>query len=120
MTRIFFYIGILLIFNTSLFVQALARLMTTAKGVQIKVIVENCGGIDGLGKMKVGNFVYSNREGRIFNTKGTESIKLLDMIGKKSSADLDFVPGKNLILDPTFTANRVEAYQLNTQVFQLK
>ncbi len=119
MTRIFFYIGILLIFNTSLFAMTLTKPWTTIEGVQIKVIIENCGGIGGLGKMKDDNFIYSNEEGRIFITKETESIKLLSTMGKKNTADIDFVPGKNLILYPTFLANSVEVYPFNPQIFQL-
>ena len=42
----------------------------------LKVLVDNCGGIDGIEKMENGEFVYSNWPGRIFVTKGPESIKL--------------------------------------------
>ena len=76
----------------------------------IKALVENCGGIDGLEKLDNGNFIYSNWEGRIFITKGVDSIKLLDTVGKGNTADIDFVPGKNLVLVPTFSGNSVEAY----------
>jgi DNA-binding beta-propeller fold protein YncE len=79
---------------------------------EIKVLVDKCGGIDGLEKTDKGQFVYSNWEGRIFVTNGTESIKLLDTAGKKNTADIDYVPGKNLVLVPTFSGNSVDAYQL--------
>ncbi len=83
------------------------------KTKSIKTLVENCGGIDGLEKLKDGNFIYSNWQGRIFITKGTESIKLLDTVDKLNTADIDFVPDKNLVLVPTFSGNSVEAYTLN-------
>ncbi len=79
---------------------------------KISVLAENCGGIDGLEKMKDGNFIYSNWPGRIFVTKGTESIKLLDTVDKKNSADIDWVQDKNLVLVPTFFGNGIEAYKL--------
>ena len=79
---------------------------------EIKVLVEKCGGIDGLERMENGQFVYSNWEGRIFVTKDGESIKLLETVGKQNTADIDFVPGKNLVLVPTFLANSLEAYEL--------
>lgn len=82
------------------------------KTKEIKVLVDKCGGIDGLEKTEKGNFVYSNWQGRIFVTNGTESTKLLDTVDKKNTADIDYVPGKNLVLVPTFSANSVEAYQL--------
>ena len=78
----------------------------------IKVIVDKCGDIDGLQKLDNGQFLYSNWEGRIFITKGSESIKLLDTVtDKKNTADVSFVPVKNLVLVPTFMANSVDAYQ---------
>lgn len=79
---------------------------------KINILVENCGGIDGLEKLKDGNFIYSNWPGRIFITKGKESVKLLETVGVKNTADIDFVPEKNLVLVPTFQANSVEAYIL--------
>jgi hypothetical protein len=63
--------------------------------------------------MENGEFIYSNWPGRIFVTKGTESIKLLDTVDKKHTADIDYVPGKKLVLVPTFSGNSVEAYKLN-------
>ena len=81
------------------------------KSKEIKVLVDKCGGIDGLEKLENGQFIYSNWEGRIFVTKGAESIKLLDTVGKQNTADIDFVPGKNLVLVPTFMANSVDAYE---------
>lgn len=82
------------------------------KTKEIKVLVDKCGGIDGLEKTEKGQFVYSNWQGRIFVTNGTESIKLIDTVDKKNTADIDYVPGKSLVLVPTFSANSVEAYQL--------
>lgn len=78
----------------------------------LKPLVDKCGGIDGLERMENGQFVYSNWAGRIFVTKDKESIKLLDTVDKKNSADIDYVPGKKLVLVPTFSANSVEAYEL--------
>lgn len=82
------------------------------KTKEIKVLVDKVGGADGLEKLKDGNFIYSNWEGRIFITKGPESIKLLDTVGTKNTADIDYVPGKNLVLVPTFSGDSVEAYEL--------
>lgn len=82
------------------------------KTKELKPLVDNCGGIDGLEKLKDGNFVYSNWKGLIFITKGTKSIQLLDTVDKQNTADIDFVQGKNMVLVPTFLANSVEAYLL--------
>ena len=79
----------------------------------IKVLNENTGGIDGLEKMSDGNFIYSNWQGRIFITKGTESIKLLDTAGKLNTADIDWIPWQKLVLVPTFSGNSIDAYKLN-------
>jgi len=88
-------------------------LQADIKTKELKVLVDNCGGIDGIEKLKDGNFVYSNWKGLIFVTKGLESIKLLDTVDKKNTADIDFIPEKNLVLVPTFSGNSVEAYTLN-------
>lgn len=79
----------------------------------LKPLVDKCGGIDGLEKISDDQFVYSNWQGRIFVTKGKESIKLLDTVDKQNTADIDYVPGKKLVLVPTFSGNSVDAYQLN-------
>ena len=83
------------------------------KTKELKVLADNCGGIDGLEKMENGDFVYSNWPGRIFVTKGAESIKLLDTVDKQNTADIDYVPGKKLVIVPTFSGNSVDAYKLN-------
>lgn len=88
-------------------------LQADIKTKEINVLADNCGGIDGIEKLKDGNFVYSNWKGLIFVTKGSESIKLLDTVDKKNTADIDFIPEKNLVLVPTFSGNSVEAYILN-------
>jgi len=87
-------------------------LQADIKTKELKALVDNCGGIDGLEKLKDGNYIYSNWKGVIFITKGSESIKLLDTVDKKNTADIDFIPGKNLVIVPTFLANSVEAYIL--------
>ncbi|MFA5326931.1 MAG: hypothetical protein WC384_04000 [Prolixibacteraceae bacterium] len=88
-------------------------LQADMKTKKVEVVVDDCGGIDGLEKMPDGNFIYSNWVGRIFITKNGKSIKLLDTVDKKNSADIDFVPGKNIVLVPTFFSNSIEAYKLN-------
>lgn len=82
------------------------------KTKEIKVLIEGVGGADGLEKLENGNFIYSNWPGRIFITKGAESIKLIDTVGTKNTADIDYVPGKNLVLVPTFSGDSLEAYEL--------
>jgi sugar lactone lactonase YvrE len=79
----------------------------------ITAVISNCNRIDGLERLEDGNFIYSNWEGRIYITKGAESIKLLDTVDKQNTADIDFIPGKNIVLVPTFSGNSVEAYTLS-------
>lgn len=79
---------------------------------KITAVVEHCNGIDGLEKLSDGNFIYSNWEGRIFITKGSQSVKLLDTVGKSNTADVEYEPSLNLLLVPTFFTNSIDAYQL--------
>jgi DNA-binding beta-propeller fold protein YncE len=71
-------------------------------------------GIDGLVYFKKGRFLTSDWEGRTFLiTKDGDVRKLLDTRAKKiNSADIGFVPEKNLIIIPTFYKDRVVAYKL--------
>lgn len=87
-------------------------LKANPKTKAMEPIVDECGGIDGLEKMSDGNFVYSNWKGLIFVTKGKQSIKLLDTVDQQNTADIDFIPGKNVVLVPTFLGNSVDAYLL--------
>lgn len=76
-------------------------------------LLDEAQGIDGLEKLKDGNFIFSNWVGRIFISKNGEVINLLDRSEKKlNTADIDFIPKQNLILVPTFFSNSVEAYKL--------
>ena len=96
-----------------LYIGTAQLLQADMKTKAVKVLIEKCGGIDGLERLNNGNFIYSNWEGRIFFTKDSGSVKLLDTVGKQNTADIDFVPDKNIVLVPTFSGNSVEAYQLN-------
>lgn len=98
--------------NGKLYIGTGQILQADIKTKEIQVLVNDCGGIDGLEKLKDGNFIYSNWKGLIFITKGVKSIQLLDTVDKQNTADIDFVPGKNMVLVPTFLANSVDAYLL--------
>lgn len=98
--------------NGKLYIGTKKILQADVKTKKISPVVEDCGAIDGLEKMNDGNFIYSNWEGRIFITKGNQSTKLLDTVGKLNTADIDFVPTKNLVLVPTFFGNSIDAYVL--------
>lgn len=98
--------------NGKLYIGTGQILQADIKTKEIQVLVNDCGGIDGIEKLKDGNFIYSNWKGLIFITKGVKSIQLLDTVDKQNTADIDFVPKKNIVLVPTFLANSVEAYLL--------
>lgn len=98
--------------NGKLYIGTGQILQADIKTKEIQVLVNDCGGIDGIEKLKDGNFIYSNWKGLIFITKGIKSIQLLDTVDKQNTADIDFVPEKNIVLVPTFLANSVEAYLL--------
>ena len=79
----------------------------------IKEIISDAGGVDGLEKNKKGEFVYSNWPGRIFIHRNGKNIKLLDSTEKKiNTADLDYSMKFDLILVPTFYDNRIVAYRI--------
>jgi outer membrane protein assembly factor BamB len=70
-------------------------------------------GIDGLEKLENGNFIFSNWAGRIHVSDMGNVVTLLDTTEEsRNTADIDFVPGKNIVLVPTFLGNNVDAYKL--------
>jgi hypothetical protein len=81
---------------------------------EIKDFIHNTGGIDGLVPDGKGNYLISDWLGNIHLVSvNKEKVKLLDTtpIGV-NAADIDFVRADNLLLVPTFSDNRVVAYEL--------
>lgn len=71
-------------------------------------------GGDGLVILNDSTFVTSRWHGEVFFIRGGEMTRILDTQGEKSNtADIGFVPSKNLIIVPTFLKNEVAAYRLS-------
>jgi hypothetical protein len=72
------------------------------------------GGIDGLVPDGNGNFLISDWLGNIhLISQGKVKIKLLDTTPiNANAADIEYIVSKNLLLVPTFSDNRVVAYEL--------
>ncbi|MCF8361595.1 MAG: hypothetical protein K9G70_03140 [Prolixibacteraceae bacterium] len=84
------------------------------KTKSIAELFSGTGGIDGLETIGNRNFIFSNWSGRIYISDNGKVIKLLDTSEVEiNTADIDYVPGKNLVLVPTFFTNRVDAYELD-------
>lgn len=70
-------------------------------------------GGDGLVILNDSTFVASRWHGEIFFIRGDETTVMLDTQAEKSNtADIGFVPSKNLVIVPTFLKNEVAAYEL--------
>lgn len=83
------------------------------KTKEVKQIIANAGGVDGLEKNNQGEFVFSNWPGRIFIHRNGKNIKLLDTTEQKiNTADIDFSLKLDLVLVPTFFDNRIVAYKI--------
>lgn len=83
------------------------------KTKNIKQIISDAGGVDGLEKNKEGEFVFSNWPGRVFIHRNGKTIKLLDTTEQEiKTADLDYSFKLNQILIPTFFDNRIVAYRI--------
>lgn len=98
--------------NGNLYIGTTSILQVDRQTQKITPVVENCNGIDGLEKLSDRNFIYSNWEGRVFIAKGSQSVKLLDTVGKSNTADVEYETTLNLLLVPTFFGNSIDAYQL--------
>ena len=97
-------------------------LIGTKKGIygvriedkRIWQIVSVDGGIDGLKLYDKNNYIISDWVGRVqMVSPGDENLLLLDLSKKNmNAADLEYIPENNLLLIPTFSDNRVVAYEL--------
>lgn len=74
----------------------------------------NTGNIDGLVPDGNGNYIISDWNGKIqLVSKDKEKIQLLDTTPSKvNAADIEYIVNKNLLLVPTFSDNKVVAYEL--------
>lgn len=78
-----------------------------------EVINTEVTGGDGLVILNDSTFVASRWHGEIFFISGGETTVILDTQAEKSNtADIGFVPEKNLVIVPTFLKNEVAAYEL--------
>ena len=77
-------------------------------------IAEGLKGGDGIVPVGKGDFLISNWNGEIHYVSGNgQTQKLLDTKAEKlNAADIEYIPGQNLLLIPTFFGNKVMAYQL--------
>jgi len=84
------------------------------KSREIRDYILNTGGIDGIVPDGKGNYVISDWLGNVHlvHPKNPKK-KLLDTTSEKvNAADIEFVPALKLLLVPTFSDNRVMAYEL--------
>lgn len=81
---------------------------------EITDFILNTGGIDGLVPDGNGNYLISDWLGNIhLISQKNEKIKLLDTTPLNvNAADIDYIISKKLLLVPTFTDNRIVAYEL--------
>jgi len=83
---------------------------------EMKEIVTGCGGIDGLETIGGGRFIFSNWGGKIYVSKDSTSILLIDTSeAKLNTADLDYLPTSKRVLVPTFFGNTIDCYQLTLE-----
>ncbi len=80
----------------------------------ITIIAETGFGIDGVQSDGKGNFLVSDWQGKTAFIRSAGEVKeLMNTADSKiNSADIEFIPEKNMLLIPTFFDNRVVAYLL--------
>ncbi len=98
-----------------LFIGANGHLLeANPKTGKIRVMAYVAGGIDGLIPLGNGRFILSDWTGKIQLISADKAPVILSNTTKQkiNAADLGFIPGKKIILIPTFFDNRVVAEQL--------
>ncbi|GMT44892.1 MAG: ATP/GTP-binding protein [bacterium] len=98
-----------------LFIGANGHLLeANPKTGKIRIVVHVTGDIDGLIPLGNGRFILSDWAGKIYLISSDKAPVILSNTTKQkiNAADLGFIPGKKIILIPTFFDNRVIAKQL--------
>jgi len=98
-----------------LFIGANGHLLeANLKTRKIRIVAYVAGGVDGLVPLGNGRFILSDWAGKIqLISTGKAPVILSNTTKQKiNAADLGFIPGKKIILIPTFFDNRVVAKQL--------
>ncbi len=98
-----------------LFIGANGHLLeANPKTGKIRIVAHVTGGIDGLIPLGNGRFILSDWAGKIQLISTDKAPVILSNTTKQkiNAADLGFIPGKKIILIPTFFDNRVVAEQL--------
>lgn len=84
---------------------------------KIRNVKELGGGLDGIERVKSQRgWLISKWQGAIYFVSRGKATLLLDRSQNKpqiQSADIGFIPQKNILLVPTFFSNRIEAYTVN-------
>lgn len=72
------------------------------------------GVVDGIRTDKAGNLLVSHWEGQLFRISSAgDIVEILDTLPQgRNCADFEFIKEKNIIIIPTFVANRVAAYKI--------
>ncbi len=105
----------LAVYRGKLFIGANGHLLeANPKTGKIRIVAHVSGGIDGLIPLGNGRFILSDWAGKIQLISTDKAPVILSNTTKQkiNAADLGFIPGKNIILIPTFFDNRVVAKQL--------
>ena len=81
---------------------------------ELEEIISNTGGIDGLEEVGDGYYIKSDWAGHVHLLHpDKEKILILDTADENiNAADIDFIPETNMLYVPTFSDNRVMAYEL--------
>ncbi|MGD8306927.1 MAG: hypothetical protein PVF17_09750, partial [Ignavibacteria bacterium] len=84
------------------------------KDKNIKSIINNTDFIDGLVSRGDGTYLISDFSGAIHSVEpGKDKVKIIDTTDEEiMAADIDYIIDKRLLIVPTFTDNRVFAYEL--------
>lgn len=80
---------------------------------EYEILTDEVQGGDGLVILDEYTFIASRWAGQIFYIDGDRITKIVDTEAEKSNtADIDFIPDREIILVPTFLKNEIAAYQL--------
>ncbi|NOY37959.1 MAG: hypothetical protein GXO83_10350 [Chlorobi bacterium] len=105
----------LLVYNGALYAGTKNQILKIDTGTKrIRVFIDNTGPIDGLVHYRDQQFIISDWSGHVYLVEpGKERVKLLDTTpAKVNAADISYDADRRLLLVPTFSDNRIVAYEV--------
>ncbi|MBN3035051.1 MAG: SMP-30/gluconolactonase/LRE family protein [Bacteroidales bacterium] len=94
--------------------EQLLRVSIADKSIETLAVFERDSNIDGIQTDEHGNYLVSDYRGKLYHitSDGSRNLMINSSVPSQQIADFCFIPGKKMLIIPTFSDNSVEAFFL--------